>query len=216
MKNIILPLLMICLSVMASASDRWKHTAMSAILPGSGELLTGHTNRGIALIAADALLWSFYLHSANDIRELQRSYKQYALQYAGVPLDRDNSYYQVIQNYFGSDDFNQFQELMARNYFILVLNNPQAFQDYISNNTYTGEFAWQWENIQNWHHYKQIRRKHQITKMENQILLGLLILNRLVSVIDVNLIHGRQKGHNSLYLSVPTSDQVMLNYQLRY
>ncbi|MBM4404142.1 MAG: hypothetical protein FJ042_07165 [Candidatus Cloacimonetes bacterium] len=216
MKRLLLFLLLISLTAVLSARDRLLYSVSSAILPGSGELQMGQTQRGVALLASDIVLWSFFIQTAGDIKELQRTYKQYAYQYAGVPLDRDNSYYQVIQNYVSSDDFNQLQELLARNYFILILNDPQAFQDYMNNNTYTGEFVWQWENTQNWHHYRTIRRKHKITKMDNQIFLGLLILNRLVSVIDVNLTLNRRKVQGSLYFSAPASDRLMLNYRIEY
>lgn len=216
MRRLLLLLALLTLFAAAEGTNRWQYSALSAALPGSGELLLGQTQRGIALLSADILVWSFYFQSTGEMRDLQRTYKHYALQYAGVPLDRDNRYYQVIQNYMSSDDFNQLQELQARNYFILLLNNPQAFQDYIDNNTYTGEFVWQWENIQNWHHYKSLRRKHQITKMNNQIFLGLLILNRLVSVIDVNLVYNRNKLQGSLYFSAKSTDRVMLNYQIKY
>jgi len=216
MQKLVLLLALLILFFTLEGTNRWQYTALSAALPGSGELLMGKTQRGIALLSADILVWSFFLKSANDMRDLQRTYKQYAYQYAGVPLDRDSGYYQVIQNYISSNEFNQLQEMLARNYFILTLNDQQAYQEYIDNNTYTGEFGWQWENIQNWHHYKSLRRKHRITQMENQIFVGLLILNRLVSVINVNLLFNRSRVQSSLFFSAASPDQVMLNYQIKY
>lgn len=198
------------------ALPRIAYLGMSAALPGSGELLLGKTTRGAILMGADIIALSSLLATDKQVDDLTASYKQYASVYAGVPINNNDRYYQHIQQYFSSDEFNRFQEMMARNYFLIYQYAPDQFNEYIAANTYAADEAWQWQSTEHHKHYKQVRASRQKAKMYNNLSLGIMILNRAISVIDVAFISGKTKQQTPLYFSVEGRDGLMLNYRLDF
>lgn len=198
------------------ALPRIAYIGMSAVLPGSGELVLGKSTRGAILMGADIVAISSYLATGQQVQDLTNSYKQYASVYAGVPINHNDRYYQHIQQYFSSDEFNQFQEMMARNYYLIYMYEPQMFDEYIAANIYAQDEAWQWQSTEHHKHYKKLRADRQKAKMNNNLSLGLLILNRAISVIDVAFISGKINRPTPLYLSTDGESALMLNYRLEF
>lgn len=188
---------------------------MSALLPGTGELALGKTTRGSIFLGTDILAINAYLVTGRQKNDLISSYTQYATVYAGIPADMNDRYYQHIQQYASSDEFNQFQELMARNYFLIYTYDPTGYAEYIVSNTYTEDEAWSWQSAEHQDHYQSLRRKTQTTKMYQNLSLGVLLLNRAISMIDVALISRNPGKETSLYFS-PQSQGIMLNYRVEF
>lgn len=159
---------------------------------------------------------SIYAFAAtNKEIDLQRkSYMQYAFVYADVPLDMPLSQYQAIQDYPSSQYFNDIQEMMARNYYLIYNYDPAAYADYMARNTYTGAEEWNWQSEAHWQEYKDMRTRHQRTKMSHNFALGIMLLNRAISVIDTALLS--RKGVGTVYAAPSGMDGVMLNYQVNF
>lgn len=51
---------------------------MSAVVPGTGEMVTGHFWRGLPLLAADVATWFGYAHYREEGRDWRAQYEQYA------------------------------------------------------------------------------------------------------------------------------------------
>ncbi|MCD8478939.1 MAG: hypothetical protein LRZ88_01075 [Candidatus Cloacimonetes bacterium] len=194
------------------AQSKLPYMAMSALVPGSAELALGKTNRGIVLLASDIVAVSAYLKTSYDMDIQSKAYKKYAQHYAGVDPTMPQNHYQVVQEYFSSVDFNKFQEMMARNYFVIYLNDVEAFQNYMAVNTYEGIEAWQWQSSMHWDTYKDMRRKHQRTKINHTLALGIMLLNRAVSVLDIAIINTDGRLHASPH----GPDGVLLGYELNF
>jgi hypothetical protein len=208
-------LLILIVSVMLTplwAQSKLPYLAMSVLVPGSGELALGKTNRGIVLLSSDLVAVSAYLKTAYDMDQQTKSYKRYAQHYAGVDPSMPQNHYQVVQEYFSSVDFNKFQEMMARNYFVIYLNDVEAFQNYMEANIYEGIEAWHWQSAMHWDTYKDMRRKHQRTKINHTLALGIMLLNRAVSVLDIAII----KTDGRLHASPHGPDGILLGYELNF
>ncbi len=191
--------------------------AMSAVLPGSGEIYMGKTQRGIAIVAWDVLSIAAFLNTGTQVEKIEKSYKQLAYTYAGVPLDRPDQYYQRIQDYISSAEFNTIQEMQARNFFLIYNYDPQAFEEYIIANTYSGDMTWQWDTTANWLQYRELRADYRKTKMNYNLLMGVLILNRVVSVIDVAIINPSQSSQiGSVSFSPIAKNGLMFNYTIDF
>ena len=215
-RKFLLLLLLLLFGLPLAALPRIAYIGMSVLVPGSGELALGKTNRGALLLGSDLLALTGFWATERQKDDLIRSYKQYAQTYAGVPITDNDSYYQHIQQYMSSAEFNQFQELMARNYFLIYLYDPSGYASYIAANTYSPEEAWNWQSDLHFKHYRALRSKTQKTKMYQNLSLGMLILNRVVSAIDVTFISSDRKRQTPIYFSVFGEDGIMLNYRLDF
>jgi hypothetical protein len=188
----------------------------SAVFPGTGELLLGKSNRGAVLLGSELIALTSYLATGEHKDDLIKSYKQYALTYAGVPVGNDERYYQHIQQYLSSDEFNQFQELMARNYYLIYYYDPDGFAEYIAANTYGEDEAWRWQSDKHFRKYRSLRSKTQRTRMYQNLSLGFMLLNRAVSMIDVAFIRPDAKTPTPLYFTPLDGGGVALNCRLEF
>jgi len=191
--KLILPLMLVLFISPLMAQSKFAYIASSAVLPGSGELMLGRTNRGMLLLASDVLAISAFVKTNKDMDDQKDAFRHYAQHYAGVDASMPLSHYQVVQEYYSSDDFNNFQDMMARNYFVLYHNDVQAYLDYMAQNTYQGEETWQWQSQMHWETYQDMRKKHQKTKINHTLALGIMLLNRAISVVDVAILNTNGK-----------------------
>lgn len=192
---------------------------LSAILPGSGEIALGKYNRATIMISTDLIAWTAFLDTKRDISNLRDTYKIYAQLKAGASLAGDDNYFQNLQNYLSSTEFNEYHEMMARNYYMIYMPDgiiDQASYDaYIAENTYADSLAWAWKNTADQKKYRSIRSDYQAARLNHNLSLGILILNRAISLIDVAFIkpEGRPQA---LYFSPAEDAGLMLNYRLDF
>lgn len=218
MRYTILAILILSLlfAVQLNAQSKALPLTMSAFVPGTGEILLGKTTRGGIMLGTDLLALTAWLASGREINNLTESYKQYAKTYAGIPDEVQDSYYQHIQQYLSSDDFNDAQILGARNYYLIYGYNPEAYQQYVDENTYSPEEAWDWQSAEHQAHYRSLRFRTQSTKMYKNLSLGAMLLNRFVSLIDVALISKDPEKPSPVYFSTSENGGLMLNYNLEF
>ncbi len=215
MKRFIFFLLILSIVPLA-ALPKLSYSAASAILPGTGELALGKTTRGAIMLSTDILIWSSFFALEKEKDNLTDTYKQYAVVYAGAKSGMPESYYQNLQNYISSDDFNRYEELFARNYYLIYSYNPEGYEEYILANTYSDEESWSWQNQTYQDHYKKLRRRTQKAKIYQNLSIGALVLNRVVSVIDVSLINKKTNRPLSIYFTPTSNNGLMFNVQLEY
>lgn len=194
------------------AQSRITFIGMSALVPGSAEIAMGKTNRGVALLLSDVLAAYSFFKTDYDMDLKKDAYKRYAFNYAGVPLSMPQKHYQVIQDHISSEEFNDFQDMLARNFFVIYHNDVQGYIDYMAANTYTGEESWEWQSNMHWQTYVDLRKQHQRIKISHNLALGVMLLNRAISVVDTAIL----SRDMSLYASPHGKDGLMLNYEMRF
>jgi hypothetical protein len=195
-----------------SAQSRLARIAMSAVLPGSGEISLGKTNRGVALLASEIIAAYGFFKTDYDMGLQRDAYKKYALEYAGVPLDMPQSHYQAIQEDISSNEYNLYLEMIARNYYLITNYDPAAYNEFMETESYSGDQEWQWQSPMHWDKYKDMRRKHQRTKINHNLALGVMLLNRAISVVDTALLSRNMQ----VYASTNGVDSLLLNYSVRF
>ena len=184
-----------------TAIPRIAYSGASLVLPGSGELLLGSNTRGATLLGVDILSIYAFVATNNEIAQQRENYMKYAEVFAGVPYGMPRDHYQAVQDYISSDYYNDIQEMMARNYYLIYNYNPEEFADYLVRNTYTGIEAWKWDNEEHYNEYKTMRIRHQRTKMSHNFALGAMLLNRCISAIDSAILARDTKQTRAVYFS---------------
>ncbi len=203
---------LLLISSALSAQSRLARIAMSAVLPGSGEISLGKTNRGVALLASEIIAAYGFFKTDYDMGLQRDAYKKYALEYAGVPLDMPQSHYQAIQEDISSNEYNLYLEMIARNYYLITNYDPAAYNEFMETESYSGDQEWQWQSPMHWDKYKDMRRKHQRTKINHNLALGVMLLNRAISVVDTALLSRNMQ----VYASTNGVDSFLLNYSVRF
>ncbi len=186
MRKTVLLLVLLALLCLLTAQEKvstLKAMALSAILPGGGDIFMGNYQKGAAFISAEVLIWFAYFRLEQERDWAVDSYQDYASAYAEVPRGQDDSYYQRIQNYYSSDDYNEEVIRDARNYYLIYSNDQDAYQEYLDRYLIVEEEAWKWESQSNWREYKRRRTRKQDMEIYANFALGAALLNRVVSII---------------------------------
>ncbi len=199
-----------------AALPKLAYLGMSAALPGSGEIALGKGTRGGIMVVTDLVALTAWLATGREIDNLTSSFKTYAEVYAGIPEGMPESYYQVIQQYLSSDDFNLLQILEARNYYLIYNYDPDGYAAYLAANTYTDAEAWAWQSADHQEQYRALRFQTQTTKMYRSLSLGVMLLNRVISLIDVALVSRDPSKPTALYFTPLQTGGLMLNYRLEF
>lgn len=216
MRKLLIAIILLGCALPVFALPKIAYVGMSGVLPGSGELMLGRSTRGSILMGADLITIAAFLGTGRQVDDLTRSYKRYAGVYAGAHQSTDDLYYQHIQQYDSSAAFNEYQEMMARNYFLIYYYDPAGYEEYMQANTYSADEAWDWQSDEHHSHYKHRRSSRQKAKMYNNLCLGVLILNRAVSMIDTAFISKGTRDATPVYFTPTQELGLMLNYRMEF
>lgn len=144
----------------------------SLAVPGWGHHYVDSNNwaRGQVHLGAEvALLISYFglnIHSNN----LQQNWQAYAVKEAGVAIkNRSRSFQLAVGNFNSLDAYNDFQT-RARNWDQLIADTP--------------ENSWQWSNDSDRNKYNNIRSRFESIDQQLPALIGLMVVNRLISGIS--------------------------------
>ncbi len=192
---------LLSLSLNAGISDRIPPIIKSIILPGWGEISQGY-NRGYAQMFVDAGLWTslFYYNEESDL--FQEKAYDYAVRFAGISNTNHSEQYLVD---IGKYDHSGF-DVRGYNAMIVVMANHEystdneSRQQYIQDNIYSDDMAWEWESVQHRSKYTSYRKKSMDCDDYAGMISGLLIVNRVASCIDLLIIkQSKLKAMTSLY-----------------
>lgn len=203
-KNLIIILLLLSVFALnAQELSLRKGVFLSALTPGLGQIYTkDYTKAGIFLSAEIAIIFSYFRFKAEKDWAIE-SYQKFAWNIAEVPQNSEDNFYQLIQDYMSSEEYNQSVESFARNVFLSTSSpyfDPDSYYQYLEDNLIPTEFTWDWQNTRNWYRYQSLRRDKQDYEIYANFAVAALILNRLVSVID-SAISIRQHNKNQSFLS---------------
>ncbi len=157
---------------------------MSAVLPGWGQLYTGHTTRAKVFLGVEAAIWFGYASYTVQGDMRRDDYQEHASIFAGVGDNMSSSYYQDIADFIRSEgdaSYNQDIRAEARSLFPDDLDAQAA---YLAANGYSDDLSWQWQSEARFDHYRELRRLEQQSERNAFYMTGLAVLNRAVSSID--------------------------------
>jgi hypothetical protein len=161
-----------------------KAALFSLAVPGSGHLYLKDYNKGGIYLGAELAIILSYLRLDAEKNWKINTYQQFAQNNAGLNSDSPDFIYQKAQDYMSLEDYNNDVIQTARNYFLIGLEDKDAYETYLNNNLLPEENNWNWENTQDWQKYKDLRREKQDLEIYANFAIAAAILNRIVSTID--------------------------------
>ncbi|NQT65803.1 MAG: hypothetical protein HQ554_06455 [FCB group bacterium] len=223
MKKTILILLLISLSLTLAGKEVSVKKAMlySLVVPGMGEMYTQNYSKGAMFLAAETAIIFSYFRLQSERDWAINSYKQFAFSVVGVPKDMDDDYYQLIQNYMSSEEYNDDIIRDARNYFLIYLTDPEGYEAYLETYLIPEENSWHWDNNNEWSEYINLRLKKQDYEIYSNFAFAAAILNRIVSVID-SAMEAKRLNRSGQYLGKlsiqPDWNKIgmKINYEYRF
>lgn len=164
----------------------------SLILPGLGEQYLGHSGRAKAFFVTEGAIWTSFAAFRIQGNHRKNLYKEYADVFAGVPPRNDEDFYRTIGNFISSDGPFSANESIRRQARANFPNSLQKQQEFYDQYAYTGDNAWTWESAARWQQYQDMRSASLDAIHRSNLSLGLLVANRLLSVIDAGIIAARR------------------------
>lgn len=166
----------------AVSGSRTKYILYSLLLPGAGQWAMGYHNRAKFFVGVEALLWIGYFGSHAYANMAQNDYKSYAAAHANLnSKDKSEQYWIDIGSSENIYNFNQ-QRLRERDVKSTYPENDKYF--------------WQWDSEQNIEQYNSLRVKEYNWEDRTTYIVFALILNRLISTVDVIRIIRKESREN--------------------
>ncbi|MCB9069329.1 MAG: hypothetical protein H6629_16165 [Calditrichae bacterium] len=143
----------------------------SLILPGAGEWAMGNKGAAKVFFGSEMVLWLGFWGAQSYVNILQNDMESFAALNAGVrTAGKDDQFWIDVGTASDLDEFNH-ERLLERD---IDATYPE-----------TAEYQWQWNSEDNRREYLQKRFDRLDWKRRTNWVVGALILNRLVSAIDV-------------------------------
>lgn len=157
-----------------------KHILLSLVLPGLGEWVGGEKGRAKIFMGFELGLWISYFGIREYANVLERDYLTFAAVHAGVNTrGKSKQYWIDIGNASNIYDFNE---------------RRRRDRNLAATYTETEKYFWQWDSEGNRIEYSDLRDKQDKWKQIGTFVIGGMILNRIVSAIDiVRLVHKNKK-----------------------
>jgi len=169
----------------------WKALALSALIPGAGEYYLGHRGRARIFFSGEALSWigfgSFRMYGHWRKEDMIR----WARDRAGAELSGKSDFYQDMVGFYDDiDQYNNFGRVMdpERPY---LIDNPGNH--------------WRWQDTLDMKAYRDLKNQSREAYRRANFMIGAMVVNRLVSVIDVfqMVLRSRGKFDESLAATEP-------------
>ncbi|MBC8526288.1 MAG: hypothetical protein ISS28_07360 [Candidatus Cloacimonetes bacterium] len=186
--------------------SKLKAALFSAVLPGAGEYYSKNKTSAIISLAAETVLWLGYFGYLEEAKWAENDYKKYVYAYSGCKVTNGSEeYYEHLQHYFSSDEWNNNVRIYARwrlgldeedsDYFGLEKWNIVDYENFLSDNQYIGNEAWDWGTRDIWYRYGELRREKNKFEILAKFTVGGMIINRVISMIKaVRTTHNYNKN----------------------
>ncbi len=142
----------------------------SALVPGGGEWYVGHKTKAKLFMAAEAGIWigfSAFLIQKNWKRD---ELVLYGNEHANAQLEgRDDEFLDLVGFYDSIDEYNTLGRA----------TDPE--RPYLAD---TPENHWRWDSDGSIEAFKYIKNDYREAKRRSQFMLGLAVVNRVISIVD--------------------------------
>jgi hypothetical protein len=180
----------------------------SLILPGLGQQYLGHSGRAKIFYVAEGAIWTSFAVFRIQGNHREDLYKEFAAINAGPKERDDDDFYRTIGNFVSSDGPFSANEEVRRQARALFPDDRDAQDQYFEDHAYTGDDAWEWESEDAQQRFGEMRTSSLDAYHRSELAVGLLVANRLVSVLDVGLLAARRKNDHA-------DDEARLSWNLQ-
>lgn len=193
-KYLVTLLLLLAFGTTLAAESTGLQLVQSLVLPGLSQIRHGR-NYGYGMLTAEAALISSMLYLNQEAQLKTREYYEYALKYAHIePGDHPESYLRDISKYNSSGyEAGGYNAWVYQEALRLFPHDPDQRQIYIDENIYPDNLAWNWDSVENRGQYVQIRTEAQNMRDYRMMAVGVMIVNHLISGIDVLRYNAKNK-----------------------
>ena len=170
----------------------------SALLPGLGEYYVGHRKKARYFFAVEAMSWLGFLSYHTYGKWKEDDYINFARERAGAELEgKDDLFQDWVGFYDDIDQFNEYGRVQDRDRPYLVDNESNH---------------WRWSSRADKSSYREIKNSSREAFRNRDFTVGLMILNRIVSIIDA--VHDARKSRRLFGDSTPSDDNERFAYRL--
>lgn len=157
--------------VRTGRKQAWKALALSALIPGAGEYYLGHRGRARIFFTGEAISWigfgtfRMYGHWRKD------DMIRWAHDRAGAELTGKSDFYlDMVGFYDDIDQYNTFGRVMDP-------ERPYLFD--------TPSNHWRWQDANDKQAYRDLKNQSREAYRRANFMVGAMVVNRIISVIDV-------------------------------
>jgi hypothetical protein len=148
-----------------------KAALLSFILPGAGEIYGGSKTKGKIFIFSEASVWAGFFAFRTYGNWLKDDSRAYAASHAKVDLTgKTDDFFDQLSFYDSRDQYNQFALLYHR-------GEAKAYPE-------DDFWNWEWESRDSRLRYRDLKNRSKDASRRALYLVGLSIVNRIVSVVD--------------------------------
>ena len=148
-----------------------KAAFLSFLLPGAGEIYAGSQTKGKIFLSVEASFWAGFFGFRTYGGWLKKNYKGYAASHAGVNLaGKPDDFFDDLAFYDSRDEYNQFALLYHR----------EDAKPYPENDFW----MWEWDSPNSKSYYRNLKNRSKSAYRKALYMVGLSVVNRIVSVID--------------------------------
>ena len=178
-------------SAPAPPTNSKKALLYSLILPGLGEMSMGEKGRATGFFIAEGLIWASYTYwtVAGNLR--QDDYIEQAQINAGVGISKESDdYWRLVGQYTSSsgEGPGSYEEDLRREARDTYPSDPAAQDAFVAEHLPTGDKAWSWSTSALQAEYVDTRETSNRAHNKAKYSFAAAILNRVVSVIDVQML----------------------------
>ena len=175
--------------------ERLDYNAMKSILlPGWGESSINENKRAKLFFIGEACLWLSFFGSSSMNQSYKDNYLAFGSHHADIDLYdiSDNDLSLLIVHMSQYDNMNQYNGDSDR------MRNDDRYDN--------PKFEWNWDNRENRLSFNNLRVKSQTAGKIKTFVISGLILNRVISFIDMLYLNGSLKSNYKTQI-IPTSEQ---------
>jgi hypothetical protein len=163
----------------------------SLLLPGLGEMSMGEKGRATGFFIAEGLIWANFTYwtVAGNLR--QDDYVEQAQLNAGVGVSKESDdYWRLVGQYTSSsgEGPGSYEEELRREARDTYPSDPAAQDAFVAEHLPTGDRAWSWSTPALQAEYTDTRETSNRANNKAKYSFAAAILNRVVSVIDVQML----------------------------
>lgn len=155
----------------------------SLLLPGLGDYYAGHKSRATLFFIADAALWVSFFTFQVQGHQREESYKDFAVQFAGISgTDHTDDFYSTIGQFNSSDDYEADFKKESRPV-IWPDVGYEALERYYLENRLADFEEWAWQSSDLRIDYREMRSASKVSYRRSGYIVAVLVANRLVASV---------------------------------
>ena len=188
------------------ARNAKKALLLSILLPGAGELYSGHKSRATGFFISEGVIWANWVTWRIAGRLRRDNYIEQAHLNAGMGTSSESDdFWRLVGIYTrssgsGPDSYEDALRRDARNEFP---TDPAAQDAWVAERLPTGNRAWSWTSAEAQESFRDTRHNSTRAFQRAKYSFAFAILNRVASVIDTQMLHRKDQSADQSAIDGP-------------